>query len=175
MSSHNQHIQVLQRLDQIHQSSQTPLEDHERRFNRHAQPILQHPQYQSHLIQYYIKNLYSKDLRRSLRNRYKVMEEDGFTPTLLHIQQEARFLNRKFISIDAFRELYTLKQDAATPIQTHTYEIERRLALLEVPMEDDLLQDLYRKSLRPDITARLSKYSFNSYTDLRNAALGVSQ
>lgn len=167
-------IQILQKLDQIHQSTAS-LEDHERRFNRHAQPILQHPQYQAHLIQAFIKTLSNKDLRRSLRNRYKAMveENEGFL-TLITIQQEARFLNRKFNSVDAFRELYALRQDPHTPITVHNYEIERRLALLEVPMEDDLLQDLYRKSIRPDLAARLAQYSFNSYVDLRNAAIRLS-
>lgn len=167
-------IQILQKLDQINQSSSS-LEDHERRFNRHAQPIIQHPQYQGHLIQAYIKTLSNKDLRRSLRNRYKVMveENEGFL-TLIFIQQEARFLNRKFKSVDAFKELYALRQDFRTPIAAHNYEIERRLALLEVPMEDDLLQDLYRKSLRPDLAAQLANYSFNSYLELRNSAIKLS-
>lgn len=177
-SSQQTGAQILQRLDQMHQSAQTPIEDHERRFNRTAQPIIQAPQYQAYLIQIYIKTLHSKDLRRALRNRSRLEEDGGQPPqpqlTLGHIQKECRYLNRKFNSIDAFKELYTLKQDYNTPIANHNYEIEKRLALLEVPMEDDLLQDLYRKSLRPDVRDRLARYTFPTYVELRNAAIQIS-
>lgn len=154
----------------MRQSSQT-LDDHERRFNRIAQPLASRGQYQTHLITLYIKSLQNRDLRHSLQSR--VAASEIVPPTLGSLQLEAHALLRKFASIDAFHELYALRQAPHTPIAQHNYEIEKRLALLEMPMDDDLLQDLYRKSLRPDVAARLANHFFPSYLELRNAALRI--
>lgn len=169
MSLSPQHItQIFQRLDQMHQSSRTPIEEHERQFNRVASPLYQYPQYQAQLIQLYIKSLANNELKRPLLNRLPMMT------TLANVQNETRQLLRKFASIDAFRELYLLKQSPNTPIAQHNYQIEKRLALLEVPMEDDLLQDLYRKSLRKDVRARLANVQFRCFADLKRAATQIS-
>lgn len=153
---------VAHQLAQMHQNN-TPIAQFEHAFNSVAQPLLQIPQYQPELQRLYVNSINS-DLRNAVHGR-------PFN-SLYELQHEIRMLDRKFASIDAYRTLYTLRQ-GNSPIAHHNYRIDSLLALLEVPMADDLLQDMYRKSLRPDVQAALPGRDYPTFADLRRAVARI--
>lgn len=153
-------VHQLQRLRQGY----TPIEQHEHTFNMIAHPLLRVPQYAPTLIRFYIDSL-NDDLRRAV--------QDQLFDSLLAVQQAARTLARKFQSMDAFNTLYTLRQGNRS-IHELNHEMDVLLRLLEVPMADDLLQDLYRKSIRRDVLQALGDQEFASFNDLRRAVARIS-
>lgn len=149
---------IAQQLQNLFQGP-TPIDRHEHHFNMIAQPLLQIPQYQPELQRLYVHSL-NDDLKRALQ---------GLSfHSLYELQHETRMLSRKFVSMDAYNTLYTLRQ-GHKPIAQHNYEIDSLLALLEVPMADDLLQDMYRKSIRSDARRAIGNREFASFNDLRRA------
>ncbi|VVT45920.1 uncharacterized protein SAPINGB_P000957 [Magnusiomyces paraingens] len=163
--------QIFRKLESFRQPPDVPLETHERRFNRIAAPLLQNPRHQPTLMAIYMRTLASRDLRHSLAARAAACEIAP--PTLTALQAEARALARKHTSIDAFSELYTMRQGPTISAAAHAAEIEKKLALLEMPLDDDLLQDLYRRSLRPEVAARLHSFQYRSYADLKSDAVRI--
>ena len=153
---------VAHRLSQLHQGS-TPIAQHEQSFNYIAQPLLQNPQYQAELQRLYINSL-NDDLKAAAMSSHAT--RGGH---LLDLQREIQILAHKFASIDAYNALYTIKQSQFTSIAQHNEQIDSLLRLLEVPMGDDLLQDMYRKSLRPDVQMMLANREFASFYDMRMA------
>ncbi|KAF5103045.1 hypothetical protein D0Z00_000023 [Geotrichum galactomycetum] len=150
---------------------------HQEYFNSIARPILAIPQLQPDLQRLYIQSLNSPDLRIAL--------EQGlpYYSSLADLQSEAIRLARKFISIDAYKKLYTLRQPRGRPsgggdgggdsIRMLNAEIDELLGLLEEPMADDLLQDLYRKALRPEVARAIGHVEFESFNHLRHAVLQI--
>lgn len=156
--------QTLHQLAQLHQ--QTPINQHEHIFNSIAQPLLQYPQYQTELSRLYMNSL-NQDLKSALH-------EFNYQNLHLHqVQYQIRALARKFDSIDAYAALYSLKQSGS--IIQHNQQIDSLLALLEEPMADDLLQDMYRKSLNQQVQRQLRKREFKTFHDLRAAVADISR
>lgn len=150
---------VAQQLHYLRQGNNGILQ-HEYIFNSIAQPLLNIPQYHAELQRLYVQSL-NDDLKRAVQNR-------SFA-SIAELQQEIRVLAYKFASIDAYNTLYTLQQ-GNKPIAQHNSEIDLLLGQLEVPMGDDLLQDMYRNSLRQDVRMRLGENrEFASFEELRRA------
>lgn len=155
---------VAHHLAQLRQGS-TPILQYEHSWNSVAQPVLHMPQHQQELQRLYAQSL-NRDLRAAIDGR---QFKDIFA-----LQQEIRMLARKFASIDAYNTLYTLKQ-GDRPIAHHNYQIDSLLNLLEVPIPDDLLQLMYKGSLRPDVLAALQGRDFPSFAELRRAVAMISR
>ncbi|KAF5115354.1 hypothetical protein DV495_001798 [Geotrichum candidum] len=165
---------ILYQLSQLHQAPNVMLPYHQEYFNSIARPILSIPQLQPDLQRLYIQSLNSSDLRMAL--------EQGlpYYTSLADLQSESIRLARKFISIDAYKKLYTLRQRSSRgrpsggdSIRALNAEIDELLGLLEEPMADDLLQDLYRKALRPEVARAIGHLEFESFNHLRHAVLQI--
>lgn len=164
---------ILYQLSQLRQDKHTQLSYHQEHFNSIARPVMAIPQLQPDLQRLYFQSLYWQDLRIAL--------EPGlpYYTSLVDLQSEAIRLARKFISIDAYKKLYTLRQQSsrgqgystADSIRMLNAEIDELLGLLEEPMADDLLQDLYRKALRPEVAREIRNIEFASFNHLRHAVL----